>query len=31
MIAMAGSEARGELLLSMLDYLDPLILPLATR
>ena len=29
MIAMAGSEARGELLMSMLDYLDPLILPLA--
>ncbi len=29
MIAMAGSEARGELLLTMLDYLDPLILPLA--
>lgn len=27
MIAMAGSEARGELLLAMLDYLDPLLLP----
>ncbi|HLH08413.1 MAG TPA: hypothetical protein VKW78_14330 [Terriglobales bacterium] len=29
LIAMAGSEARGELLMGMLDYLDPLILPVA--
>lgn len=29
MIAMSGSDARGELLMTMMDYLDPLILPLA--